>query len=226
MKLLAMETSAEQGSVALALDDALTEREIPSPREQTRLLLPLIDELLHEAGLALKDLDAITFGRGPGSFTGLRVAAAAAQGMAMAADLPLLPVSSLAALAQGAWRSEQLERTLIGVDARMNEMYWAPYSVRDGLVELQGAERLSVPEQVAVSHTAPWAAIGNAFASYAGPLAAVLAGASVCRTGLVPRARDLIPLAQRLWAAGGALDATAAQPIYLREESAWRTVNP
>jgi tRNA threonylcarbamoyladenosine biosynthesis protein TsaB len=222
MRLLALETSSEVGSVALSSGAELIERTIPTPREQTQLLLPHIDALLADAGVRLRDLDGITFGRGPGSFTGLRVAAAVAQGLAMAADLALLPVSSLAALAQGGWRSAELGRTLVGIDARMGEMYWAAFSVRDGIAELAGAERLSAPEHVQPFHGEPWAAVGNAFARYRDALAGVLEMAVACEPELVPAARDLLPFARRDLAAGRAVTAAEALPVYLRDESAWR----
>jgi tRNA threonylcarbamoyladenosine biosynthesis protein TsaB len=222
MRLLALETSSEIGSVALASGAQVIERTIPTPREQTQLVLPHIDALLADAGVRLRDLDGITFGRGPGSFTGLRVAAAVAQGLAVAADLALLPVSSLAALAQCGWRCAGLERTLVGVDAHMGEMYWAAFNVRDGVAELADAERLSAPRDVRPFHGEPWAAIGNAFARYRDVLAGVLAGALVCEPELVPAARDLLPFARRDLAAGRAVTAAEALPVYLRDESAWR----
>ena len=154
MKLLAFETSSRKGSVALHVDGDVGQERIATPREQTEQLLPLATGLLDEAGLALRDLDAITFGRGPGSFTGLRIAAAVAQGLGLATGLPLLPVSSLAATAQGLWRSHGSRNTLVCVDARMGEAYWGWYEVRNGLARIVGAERITAPEEVAAPDVA------------------------------------------------------------------------
>ena len=133
MKLLAFETSSREGSVALLVDGAVQQEFVTTPREQTAQLLPLAARLLADTGLALRDLDGIAFGKGPGSFTGLRIAAAAAQGLGMATGLPLLPVSSLAATAQGMWRIHGSSQTLVCVDARMGEVYWAAFGVGGGL---------------------------------------------------------------------------------------------
>ncbi|HEU4618618.1 MAG TPA: tRNA (adenosine(37)-N6)-threonylcarbamoyltransferase complex dimerization subunit type 1 TsaB [Gammaproteobacteria bacterium] len=127
MRLLAIETSSAVGTVALACGIDIAEREIPTPREQTQRLLPLVEALMSEAGLRFADLDAIAFGRGPGSFTGLRIAAATAQGLALGADLPVAPVSSLQALAERAAREHGASCVLTCVDARMGEVYSALY---------------------------------------------------------------------------------------------------
>lgn len=154
MKLLAFETSSPKGSVALHVDGAVRQETIATPREQTAQLLPLTAKLLDGAGLALRDLDAIAFGRGPGSFTGLRIAAAAAQGLGLATGVPLLPVSSLAATAQGLWRTHRSLNTLVCFDARMGEVYWAAFEVREGLARVVGTERISRPGAVTVPETA------------------------------------------------------------------------
>ncbi len=131
MKILAIETSSDVGTVALLAEGAVEEQRIATPREQTERILPLVGDLLSAAGLTLEDLDGIAFGRGPGSFTGLRIAAAVSQGFGLAANLPLLPVSSLAAMAQGVWRTQSQACSLVCIDARMGEVFWGAYEVRD-----------------------------------------------------------------------------------------------
>ena len=128
MNLLGLETSSTVGSVAVETPGGMLVREIATPREQTAQILALIDELLREAGIGLPDLNGIAFGRGPGSFTGLRVSVAVAQGLAAVAGMPLLPVSSLLCLAERAWREHGCERALVCVDAHMGEVYWAMLS--------------------------------------------------------------------------------------------------
>ena len=144
MNLLAFETSSQQGSVAIQVDGKVTEKFMRSSKQQTRDLLPLTKTLLTEAKIKLTDLDGITFGRGPGSFTGLRIAAAVAQGLSLASELPLFPVSSLAAIAQGAWRSNQIINALVCVDAYMGEVFWGRFCIQDGLAHATSEECLSL----------------------------------------------------------------------------------
>ncbi|HET8695856.1 MAG TPA: tRNA (adenosine(37)-N6)-threonylcarbamoyltransferase complex dimerization subunit type 1 TsaB [Gammaproteobacteria bacterium] len=222
MKLLGIETSSALGSIALRLPDGLAVRTIASPREQTERLLGFADELLAEAGLALRELDGIAFGRGPGSFTGLRVAAAMAQGLAVASGVPLLPVSSLQCLAQGAFRTAGVRRALVCVDAHMGEVYWGEFEVRDGQAEPLGPERLAAPAEVMPAVASPWTAVGDGFAAHAAALAAVVASAERVLPEARPLAEDLFAQAELDLAAGHAVGASQALPVYLREHTAWR----
>ena len=222
MKLLAFETSSRTGSVALHLDGAVRQEMIATPREQTEQLLPLTAGLLKGAGLAIRDLDAIAFGRGPGSFTGLRIAAAAAQGLGLATGLPLLPVSSLAATAQGLWRTRGSSNTLVCVDARMGEVYWAAFEVRSGLARVVGAEQITGPGEVTGAGMASWSAAGNGFDVHGGVLAGVVAQANGVFVQACPEAIDLFPLALADLAAGKGRAPEEAKPAYLRSESAWK----
>jgi tRNA threonylcarbamoyladenosine biosynthesis protein TsaB len=223
MKLLGIETSSALGSVALRLPDGIAVRTIASPREQTERLLGFVDELLAEAGLALRALDGIAFGRGPGSFTGLRVAAAVAQGLAVASGVPLLPVSSLQCLAQGAFRTAGVRRALVCVDAHMGEVYWGEFAVHDGRAEPAGPERLAAPVEVASAMaTTGWTAVGDGFAAHPAALAAVASAAERVLHDARPLAEDLFPQAELDLAAGRAVGASQALPVYLREHTAWR----
>ena len=224
MNLLGIETSGTIGSVALRTAAGVLVREIATPREQTERVLGLVDELLATAGTTLEALDGIAFGRGPGSFTGLRVCTAVAQGLSAGTGVPLLPVSSLLCLAERAWREWGCERCLVCVDAHMGEVYWAESARRDGVVRIVGPERLVAPADVAPLADAGWAAVGSAFAT-PGPglaLAAPLAAAAQVLATLQPSAQDLFPQAERDLAAGRGIDAVAALPVYLREHTAWR----
>jgi len=224
VRLLVVETSAAEGSVALAgPGDALSERIIPTPRAQTELILPLVAELLAESGQRLQDLDALAFGRGPGSFTGLRVAAAVTQGLALASGRPIVAVSSMAALAQRAWLERGAEAALVCVDARMGEIYWGFYRVRDGLATLAGEESLGPPERVPVpGPQRDWVAVGSGFAVAPEALAEQRGAALAVNADLAPRARDLLPLARAEVAAGRFLVPEDAVPVYLRGGDAWR----
>jgi tRNA threonylcarbamoyladenosine biosynthesis protein TsaB len=222
MNLLAFETSSRTGSVALETAAGLLVRELPTPREQTERLLAITDELLAEAGIELEKLDGIAFGRGPGSFTGLRVSVAVAQGLAAVSGVPLLPVSSLLCLAQRAWQDAGCERALVCIDAHMGEVYWATAERRGGHVEIVGDERLGPPAEVAAPHGAGWCAVGSGFAAQRQALAPITAAAAKALPDLVPSAVALLPQAKRDLAAGRSTPPTAALPIYLRENTAWR----
>jgi len=222
-RLLALETSGDVGSVALLADGSVSERTISSPREQTDQVLPHVQDLLSEAGLELGDLDGIAFGRGPGSFTGLRVATSIAHGFGLAIGLDLLPVSSLAALAQGVWREHGIEQCLVCIDARMGEVFWAAFEIRDGLASPIGAEQLGAP--ATVHWAAPevrWAAAGSGFAAHAADLADLTMAAATVLPERWPAATDLLPLALEDLAQGHARRIETALPVYLRPEAAWR----
>jgi len=221
-RVLALETSGNGGSVALAVDGSVLERTIATAREQTLVIIEHIDGLLAEAGTTLAALDGIAFGRGPGSFTGLRVATAVAQGFGLAVGTPLLPVSSLAAIAQRVWREHGAEHCLVCVDAHMREVFWAAFTMRAGLPSSSEQERLSVPDAVEYRDTGPWFAAGSGFASYVSELAELSSRATRVLPDVEPTARDLLPLALAALAAGQASPLEAALPAYLRREDAWR----
>jgi tRNA threonylcarbamoyladenosine biosynthesis protein TsaB len=225
LKLLGIETSGRGGSVALSIDGRVDCREFSTPREQTERLLAVIDELLRAAGLEVAGLDGIAFGRGPGSFTGLRVAAAVAQGLAAPTRVPLLPVSSLLCLAQGAWRLERVEHSVACVDAHMGEIYWGEFEVRGGALRAAGPERLGAPSELAPPAGSDWVAVGGGFAAQREALAAVLAKAQRALPELEPAAEDLFPAAAEALAAGHAASPREALPVYLREHTAWRRSN-
>ncbi|MFA0231771.1 tRNA (adenosine(37)-N6)-threonylcarbamoyltransferase complex dimerization subunit type 1 TsaB, partial [Vibrio sp. 10N.261.45.A7] len=127
-KILAVDTATENCSVALVIGDQVFARSEEAPRDHTKKILPMVDEVLKEANVALTDLDAIAFGQGPGSFTGVRIGIGIAQGLAFGADLPMIGVSTLAAMAQGSYRKFGETHVATAIDARMSEVYWARYS--------------------------------------------------------------------------------------------------
>src|SRR3569623_782227 len=144
MNLLAIDTATEACSAALYLDGAIAARYALAPREHARLILPMVDELLREADIKPTQLDAVSFGRGPGALTGLRIAAGVVQGIAYGADLPVVPVSSLAALAQGCYRERGVTRILATIDAGIG---WAAYGdslqsrLQEHVSHVEGARR-------------------------------------------------------------------------------------
>ena len=222
MRLLAFETSSDVGSVALMDAEAVWEGWIETPRQQTARLLPLAQELLAEAGFDIGDLDGVAFGRGPGSFTGLRVAAAAAQGLALASGLRLFPVSSLAATAQGVWRTRGAQACLVCVDAHMGEVFWGSFEIQQGLARPVGPERLTAPSAVTWEPGPEWIAAGNGFAVYETVLGPVAAAASGIAADARPQARDLFPQASADFTGARGERPENAMPVYLRSEAAWQ----
>jgi tRNA threonylcarbamoyladenosine biosynthesis protein TsaB len=223
VKLLAVDTATELCSAALWLDGALLAREASRARGHSELILPMIDELLREAGLGLAQLDAIAFGRGPGGFTGVRLAAGVAQGLAFAADLPLLPISDLRALAAQALQgADAPRRVLVCQDARINEVYWGCFERAADVVLMLGAEAVAAPAQVALPPGWEAGAVcgaGSGFAAYAPELAALAGQLSGVFPELRPRAREIALLAAQD-GLESAIPAEQAQPVYLRDDVA------
>ena len=220
MPILALETATEACSVAIILDDGqvLSHYEY-SPRLQTQLLLPMVDELLAEASLTASQLTAIAYSCGPGSFTGVRISAAAAQGLAFGWDLPVLAISSLQTLAQTAYRLAGFERVVSMFDARMNEVYIAAYELQHGLMQAVMAETLCAPDKLPVLVAEPWAVVGNG-GVYAELIQQQLTVKTI-QTETYPHAYDLAVLAQVAWQHGRAQAPELALPVYLRD-SVWQ----
>jgi tRNA threonylcarbamoyladenosine biosynthesis protein TsaB len=218
-KLLAIDTSTEACSAALLCDGQVHERYQLAPREHGRLILNMIDEVLADAGLSLKQLDALAFGRGPGAFTGVRIATGVIQGLAFGADLPVLPVSSLAALAQGTVRQHGATRVLAALDARMGEIYWGVYRCdAAGLMVEDEAERVCPAQQVEAPAGMGWFGVGSGFAAYDAILRERLGAALVdCAPDDYPQARDVAVLGAAAFARGEAVSAELALPVYLRD---------
>jgi len=216
--LLALDTATEACSVALLHDGKITSHYEVAPRLHAQKLLPMIQELLAEAGVALKDVDAIAFGRGPGAFTGVRIAIGVVQGLAFALERPVLPVSNLAVLAQRAFREHGADRVAAAIDARMDEVYWGCYEEVEGEMRLQGAEAVLPPEQVALPAGAggQWFGAGTGW-GYAERLAVKVEGQDA---DMLPHALDLLTLAKFAWDRGESVPAEQAQPVYLRDKVA------
>lgn len=221
--LLAIETSSSRCSVALgdgiSIDEVAEER----PRDHHAIILPMVSELLHGAGLRLRDLDAIAFGRGPGSFTGLRIAASITQGLAFGSGLPVIPVSSLQALAADAGErsGHRACEVVAAVDAHMGEVYWGRYAWTPtalGILDDDGlarAEGFSPPD---ADDTAPLMLAGDAWRRY--PQMNGREEASVIDAA--PTAREILRLAARV-ERGRWVDALHAEPVYVRTASVWKT---
>jgi tRNA threonylcarbamoyladenosine biosynthesis protein TsaB len=223
MKILALDTATEACSVALGIGDRVLERYVEMERGHAEHLLPLVDELLAEGGVALGALDAIAFGRGPGGFTGVRLAASAAQGLAFGAGIGVVPVSDLAAVAQQAASLCPGARHVLAVnDARMREVYWAEFDV-DGLVKARGTERVGPAAHVTPSSgavDASWAAAGRGLQAWPELAERCRSQGAVVLAELLPRAREILALSLPVVAAGQALPPEQALPVYVRDRVA------
>lgn len=216
MKVLALDTATENCSAALWIDGHVLHRELEAERGHAELILGMIDELLREAAVQLSDLQAIAFGRGPGSFTGVRLAASVTQGLAFGAGVPVVPVSDLRAVAQRV----ASQNVLVCNDARMQEVYWGCF-VRgaDGLMLPVTDERVSKPSDVRVPPewaNSPVTGAGRGFAVYP-MLADQLAH---IEAGLLPRAHEVAALAVVDVQAGRVKPAADAVPVYIRDDVA------
>lgn len=227
MKLLALDTSSEGCSAALWLDGHITERFEVAPRGHTRLLMPMVRELLTEQGLTPSGLDALAFARGPGSFTGLRIATGVVQGLAWGLDIPVVPVSSLAAVALQSIDKHQLAEgacVAVAFDARMGEVYWGTFQCRDGLPVMLAGERVCSPSAVSLPDTGAerWIGVGSGW-TFAGDMPADVAETVAVVDGtLVPRAGEVVRLAEQAYRNGESVPAEQAQPVYIRDEVAWK----
>lgn len=223
MKILAIDTTQETCSSALQVDGKLYFREVHAPREHTRLLLPQVDDLLKEAGLKPAGLDAIAFGRGPGSFTGLRIAAGVAQGLALGAGIPVAAVSSLAGLAQRAFREyPETTRVAAAFDARIDEVYCGCFILEDGLAVPLDEESVIAPQQfvLAGKEEDKWLAAGSGWQAYPQMLQRLEGRIAACHADMTPLARDLLPLAVDMISKEQTVSAGQALPVYLRNKVA------
>ncbi|HHC72735.1 MAG TPA: tRNA (adenosine(37)-N6)-threonylcarbamoyltransferase complex dimerization subunit type 1 TsaB [Thiotrichales bacterium] len=223
MKILALDTATTACSAALWLDGELHERFEVTRREHTALLLPMVEALLAEAGLGAKGVDAVAVGRGPGSFTGVRIAAGVAQGFALGAGVPVVPVSSLGALALGAARESGARGVLTAFDARMGEVYWGAWRLQEGgeeRLESVVEEVVSPPDQVPLPPAGePWLAAGEGWEAWGRELALRCHGLlmEMRLPHARPRAGDVARLAAPRLAAGEGVDPAEALPLYLRD---------
>jgi tRNA threonylcarbamoyladenosine biosynthesis protein TsaB len=227
VRILAIDTATENCSAALLIDDQVITRERTLERGHAEIILPMAHELLAEAGLSLAELTVIAFGRGPGGFTGVRLAASVAQGLAFGAGLPVVPVSDLAALAQRVLKQQAaVARVLACTDARMREVYWGCFERGPaGLAVAVADEHVGKPTTVHLpevwsgpAHALPVWGAGSGFAAYPELRTAAGVGLSRVLEGVFPRALEIARLAAPEATAGRVLPAEQALPVYLRDD--------
>lgn len=221
MKILALDTATEGCSVSLGLGDRRIDRYVELDRGHAEQLLPMIDEVLAEGGVSLNNLDAIAFGRGPGGFTGVRLAASVAQGLAFGAGIGVVPISDLAAIARQVCQMDpSMRRVLVVNDARMREVYWAPFECAD----LPGSaviERVSAAVDVTLpAGEGSWAAAGRGLKAWPDLAERCRAAGATLYPDLLPRASEILALARSAVAGGRILDPAEALPVYVRDNVA------
>lgn len=222
MKLLAIDTATEACSAALYIDGKIHQHYRLAPREHSHLILGMIDSLLAEAGLHPTQLDALAFGRGPGSFMGLRIAAGVTQGIAFAHSIPVVPVSTLTAIASVAAAQSGARRVLAAIDARMNEVYWGAYEIdADGHCQCLGEEHVLAPDRVPLPQGQGWLGAGTGWLSYETALRARLdERVSTVMGECYPTAEAIAQLAVSSVEAEEYVSAAEVIPVYLRDNVA------
>lgn len=227
MKFLALDTSTEACSVALALDDQLLALDEVCPQQHSKRILPMVQQLLADASISLHQLDGIIFGRGPGSFTGVRIGVSVAQGLAFGADLPVFGVSTLAAMAQAAAIQQNATEVIAAIDARMAEVYIAAYALDEvGLMQAItpeiAAKPAALPEVLtSLSFTSRVLGVGTGWQTYSHALQQ-LAPALIADSILYPSAQFMLPFASRAWQQQLFVSAEQAEPVYVRDEVTWQ----
>lgn len=226
MRILAIDTATEACSAALWNTGEICAHFELCPREHTQRILPVVQDILSQSGATLAELDALAFGRGPGSFTGVRIGIGIAQGLALGAELPMIGVSTLATMAQGAYRKSGATRVLAAIDARVGEVYWAEY-VRDeqGIWHGEESEAVLKPEAVKerlMQLSGEWVTVGTGWPAW--PELAADATHLTITDGevLLPAAEDMLPIAVYLLEQGKTVAVEQAEPKYLRNEVAWK----
>lgn len=218
MNLLAIETSASACSIALQYQDRMVVSHEIAPMQQAQIILTRIDELCRQAGMRLNDLDAIAYGCGPGSFTGTRIACSVAQGLSFACSKPIIQVSSLAVMAQTAHDEQGWDHVMVAVDARMDQIYWAVYTVgQSDIMHLSGAEIICFPDAVPTFASENGYGIGDGWLKYEDKIKISLGFNPIAiDPHVIPHAKDLLKMAvikykQKEW-----ITAAEAAPVYLR----------
>lgn len=223
MKSLVIDTATEACSVALEVDGKQYADYEVCPQQHSQKLLPMVDAILQQAGKTLTDLEVLAFGQGPGSFTGVRIATGMLQGLALGADLPVVGVSTLAAMAQQAHVEYGANEVVALIDARMGEVYFGHYRVDGKYMALVGSEQVISPEQ-AISLMAevetPFVGVGTGWQAY--PLLSEGTSVTVLDAVLLPNAKFMLPLAEFAFQQGEAMAIDDVQPVYLRDKVTWK----
>lgn len=227
MIFLALDTSTEACSVALSYHGQLLALDEVCPQQHSKRILPMVQQVLAEAGVSLNQLNGIVFGRGPGSFTGVRIGVSVAQGLAFGVDVPVYGVSTLAAMAQAATKLTAAKQVIAAIDARMAEVYLAAFALdAQGLMQPISPEIAAKPAALPAVVTdltfdRDLLGVGTGWQTYATELQAVLP-ATIAEAILYPSAQFMLPFANSAWQEGHFVAAEQAEPVYVRDEVTWQ----
>jgi tRNA threonylcarbamoyladenosine biosynthesis protein TsaB len=221
LSILALDTCTESCSVALHHNGKIYAEQADAPREHSQRLLPMVDKVLRDASIELGDISLIAYGRGPGSFTGIRICTSMTQGLALGQDLPVVGISTLQAMAQAAIENHGAAQVVAAIDARMGEVYWGEFTNQEGVALAVGREMVCTPDAVSrgLDYQQPVFVCGTGFDAYPELLTQ---GMSLQLDGKFPDARYMLALAQRAYANGESTDVEGLQPVYLRDTVTWK----
>ncbi|WP_299071698.1 tRNA (adenosine(37)-N6)-threonylcarbamoyltransferase complex dimerization subunit type 1 TsaB [uncultured Paraglaciecola sp.] len=222
MNILVIDTATEACSVALEVNKQTFHRFEICPQQHSQRILPMIDEVLTEANISLQEVDVLGFGRGPGSFTGVRIATGVIQGLALGAELKVVGISTLATMAQQAFMQHQGNHFTAVIDARMAEVYFGQYQVQQNVMTLMGEEQVLAPEKCAqiFSDNGKTLGVGTGWQAY--PQLNNTKNIEVLADILYPNALYMLPLAKVLIKAEKAVAVEDIQPVYLRDKVTWK----
>jgi tRNA threonylcarbamoyladenosine biosynthesis protein TsaB len=221
MNILALDTCTECCSVALSINEQLFTNLQMTQRGHSELILGMMDELFADSGASIADVEALAFGRGPGSFTGVRVGVGVTQGIAFARDIPVIPVSTLGTVAQAAINTHQVDRVAVAMDARMGEVYVAHFENQGGYAILLDEEKVCPPTEFMPFDDGKWFAAGTGWREYENVLSLNYTSQVIgIDPDLLPNAENLIKLARKQAERGELLPAEQALPVYLRDNVA------
>ncbi|WP_394147081.1 tRNA (adenosine(37)-N6)-threonylcarbamoyltransferase complex dimerization subunit type 1 TsaB [Shewanella atlantica] len=223
LTVLALDTCTESCSAALLSGGKIYSEQADAPREHSQRILPMVDSVLSQANIQLHNVDLIAYGRGPGSFTGIRICTSMTQGLALGQDLPVLGLSSLQTMAQAVFDEQGGEQIIAAIDARMGEVYWGQFIVKNGLAELLDAELVCSPADVPLTLdvSQPIVACGTAFDAY--PELLTLSESIVpAKTVKFPDAKAMLALAKDGFQKGMSTAVDELAPVYLRDTVTWK----
>lgn len=224
MKILVIDTATEACSVALEVNGQVYSRFEICPQQQSQRILPMIDEVLKEANLGIQDVDYLGFGRGPGSFTGVRIATGVLQGLALGTGHKVVGISTLAAMAQQAYMQHQCEHVTAAIDARMSEVYFAQFKLEQDVMTLTGIEQVISPLQaleiLGQNPSSCGSAVGTGWQAYSD--LNMFEGIQQQASILYPDAKYMLVLAKHLIKNGYASDVEEIEPVYLRDKVTWK----
>ncbi len=225
MKLLAIETATECCSAALLIDNEIFAVSEVAPRRHNEIILSMCEQVLAQGEVSLAQLNAIAFGRGPGAFTGVRLAASVTQGIALAQDLPVVPVSSMAALAQAAYRTQQASQVLSCIDARMQEVYYALFQLdKDEIMQVVGDEQVIKPSLIDIDVNKSCFGVGTGWRPYAEVLLERCGKKISYDADALPQAEYVAKLGKYYFEQGSSVSAVHALPVYLRDNVAEKPI--